>query len=121
MMIMDSSPAARGRPHSAYLIRVLISRGDSAEADTEPDSPVDAVPEWQVHGMAAIANAAYDVIVGFHASRHDPAPGLGREKLLGRLPSLRVTLTRGKGDTWWRVPYDVEGVRWVAVVHVVRG
>jgi len=103
-----------------FRIRVLISRGESAEADTEPEADIGALPEWEVFGMAAIARAVFDVVTGFHAGRHDPAPDLTLAKLEHRLPSLRVTLSRGKGSVWWRVPYEVAGFRWAAAVRVVR-
>lgn len=115
---MGSAPARNfGRPHH-FKIRILISRGDSAEADTDPDLPIDAPPTWHMVGMDAIADATASTIRAFHASRHDPEPEL--EDLRRRLPSLRVTLSRGNGSTWWTVHYRVGVMSWLASVRVVR-
>jgi len=64
-----------------FRIRVLISRGESAEADTEPEADIGALPDWEVLGMAGIAQAVFGVVTAFHAGRHDPAPDLTLAKL----------------------------------------
>jgi hypothetical protein len=115
--LLPAQPFGQPRP---FLIRILISRGESAEADTDPELEIDARPTWEVLGMAAISRAVASTVAAFHTGRHDLPPDLTVEALDARLPSLRVTLTRGKGSTWWRVPYHVGAVRWIAAVHVVR-
>lgn len=114
-----------GRPGRAhpFLVRILISRGDSAEADTEPEAEIDARPTWMLWGMEAICKAVADTIRDFHAGRGDLAPdaAASTDALLERQASLRVTLSRGGGETWWRVPYTVGAMPWIAAVHVVRG
>ena len=103
-----------------FRIRVLISRGESAEADTEPEADIGALPDWEVFGMAGIAQAVFGVVTAFHAGRHDPAPDLTLAKLEHRWPALRVTVARGKGSVWGVGPDYGAGCLWVAAVRVVR-
>lgn len=114
-------PGGSSRPRGHFRLRVLISRGESVEADSEPGADIDAKPDWEVLGMAAISGAVAGVVRGFHAERGDGEPDLTPEGLAKRLPSLRVTLSRGNGNVWWRVPYQAGGMKWIAAVHVVRG
>lgn len=108
-------PAGRGR----YLVRIMLTRGDSCEADTDPDAPPDAKPTELVMGMAAIAKWVAETVFAFHASRHDMTPDLDPAAVAKRTAGLRVSLSRAKGDTWWHTKYNVGAAQWVAAAHVV--
>lgn len=107
----------RGR----YKVRVMLTRGDSVEADTDPELAPDARPTIEVTGMSAIIELLRDVATPFHVSRQEPEPALDIPALERRLSALRVSLSRSGGNTWWHVKYTVGTAEWAAAVHVVRG
>lgn len=114
-------PPAPGTPlRGRYMIRIMLSRGDSVEADTDPEQPPDARPTMPIVGMHAILDTLAEVVRPFHAARQEPEPELDMPALERRLSALRVSLSRSAGDTWWHARYLVGLTEWSAAVHVVR-
>lgn len=100
-----------------WRVRVRLYRTDrmnEPEADSDPDAAADAPGTEVVHGLPGVATHLAQLATHFHGSL--PA-GLEDATLRHRLKSLRPTLSRNGGHGVWRVPYQVEVGRGVAVLR----
>lgn len=114
-------PPLRSAKLKPYLVRLVLSYDGSVEADTMPEEPPETKPDDSVDGLAQVVDYIYGIATAFHASRGDPAPDLDRDAMAKRLSSLRVSLSRSGGATWWHTGYHAGGAEWQAALRVVRG
>lgn len=107
---------------SGWLARIMLfdERGE-LQADTMPDAAVDAAPDVMRGTLALVGRWLRETAEEFHAANGDGEPqGLDAATLERSILSLRVSLSRNGGQTWWRVPYAVNGAAWRATVRVER-
>ncbi len=97
---------------------ILFGPGGGAEADTNPDWPIDAEPVEQVASLPSLGEALQQVVAGFHEGHN--IEGLDQATIASAIKGLRVSLSRNGGACWWNRAYTVDGVQWGAKVRVVR-
>ena len=87
-------------------------------ADSDPELAPDQISATTLAGLNSVAAWLAVVADQFHG----PAMpvGLDTATLARKLKSLRVDLSRRGGNAVWRVPYTVNGARWLARVNVER-
>lgn len=114
---------APGEPAGAgWFARVMLfdPKGE-LQADTMPDREAEATPDVRINTLTNVGTWLRETAQEFHAANGDGEPeGLDAATLERSILSLRVSLSRNGGLTWWRVPYTVAGQAWRAMVRVER-
>lgn len=118
-------PGEREAELAGWRCRIMLfgPNGD-VEADSMPDAAPEAEPDVKCGTLGLVAQWLREVAEAFHAERREPAPvGLDQATLERSILSLRVSLSRNAGQTWWRVSYKLgdDGEQWRAMVRVERG
>lgn len=109
-------------PERGWNVRVMLFdvAGD-LQADSMPDALPEADPDYRVNTLANAGAWVRETASIFHTERREGIPeGLDAETLERSILSLRVSLSRNGGLTWWRIPYTVAGANWRAAVRVER-
>jgi len=115
-------PGEREAELAGWRCRIMLfDPAGEVQADSMPDSPPEAEPDIKCGTLGLAASWLRDVAEAFHAERREAAPeGLDQATLERSILSLRVSLSRNGGQTWWRVGYKVGGEQWRAMVRVER-
>lgn len=111
------APAEKG-----WHCRIMLfdERGE-LQADSMPDAAAEVTPDVYCNTLANAGAWAREVASIFHTEQREPLPvGLDDETLRRSIMSLRVSLSRNGGQTWWRIPYTVNGASWRVMMRVER-
>lgn len=93
------------------------ARPQEPQADSDPELAPDAPGTMICSGLGGVADT---VMVMAHQFHEAPCLGLDAETLNAKIPGLRPTLSRRRGNAVWRLVYTVCGREWLARVDLER-
>lgn len=100
---------------------MLFDHLGELQADSMPDAPAEAEPAEFFGTLGHVASWLRTAAADFHEENRDgELVGLDAATLERSILSLRVSLSRNGGATWWRVAYTAGGTSWRAAVRVER-
>lgn len=99
-------------------LRLYTGAMEDAEADSDPDLPPDAQGTEVVKGLVSVCYWAAALARNYHQGVD---LGLGfEEEFTKRISTVRPALSRNDGVATWRIPYMVNGAKWLARIDLVR-